>query len=64
MSTRSEKAQAASPWRWLLASLYHLALFVMRRLWRLLDWSIQKAEKFEEAHPEYERRDSLGDPRN
>jgi hypothetical protein len=41
--------------RWLLGALFHITSFLARQLWRLLSRSIEKAEEFEHAHPEYER---------
>ena len=57
-----EKTQVAAPWRWLLGWLFHIARFLARQLWRLLSWSIARAEKFEATHPEYEPHHPVGVP--
>jgi hypothetical protein len=55
--------EIASPWRWMFRWIFHIASFVARLLWRLLSWSIRKAEKFEQTHPEYERAEHVDSPR-
>jgi hypothetical protein len=58
------ETEAAAAWRWMLGGLYHVASFVTRQVLRVGSWSIQKAEQFERAHPEYDRpRPVVGVPR-